>query len=235
MKSMKKLGLALLTCALMSAPALAHITIAPDDGWYYTYQAWSFTTPPPPPSSLGATGIPADAGWINPGAPTPPTADVALTIGAGMPPPGWYDIIDTSNRQGIIFGNTATADLHIPNIIDPRFDKIIQVEAFYWVSVYEEGVHGYLDAESYVKAENDPPYNSISVDDEALTDGWREVTIEWRLPQIYPAEVVHLRFVNTGAAIDRIEVATICTPEPATLLLFGTAGLVGFLRRRRTL
>ena len=232
---MKKLVLALLMCALMSAPAWAYITIAPDDGWYYTYQAWSFTTPPPPPASLGATGIPADAGWVNPGAPPPPTADVALTIGAGMPPPGWYDIIDTSNRQGIIFGNTATLDLHIPNIIDPRFEKIIQAEVFYYVNVYEEGVHGYIDAKSYVSTGTFLPYWSVSVDDEALSDGWREVTIEWRLPQIYPAEVVHLRFVNTGVAIDRIEVATICTPEPATILLFGTAGLIGYLRRRRAL
>jgi hypothetical protein len=232
MKSMKKSLVALLMCALLSAPALAHITIAPDDGWYYTYQAWSFTAPPPPASSLGATDIPADPTPVSPGT---PTADVALTIGVAMPPPGWYDIIDTSNRQGIIFGNTATADLHIPNISDPRLEKIIQVEAFYWVSVYEEGVHGYLDAESYVKAENDPPYGSVSVDDKALSDGWREVTIEWRLPQIYPAEVARLRFVNSGVAIDRIEVATICTPEPATILLFGGAGLVGFLRRRRAL
>lgn len=232
---MKKLGLGLLLCALMSSTALAHITIAPGDGWHYTYQAWSFTAPPPQPSSLGATGIPADAVWVNPGAPPPPTADVALTIGAGMPPPGWYDIIDTSNRQGIIFGNTITADLHIPNIIDPRLEKIIQVEVFYQVDVYEEGVHGYIDAESHVTGGDGLIYQSVSFDDEALTDGWREVTIEWRLPQIYPAEVVHLRFVNTGVAIDRIEVATICTPEPATILLFGGAGLVGWLRRRRAL
>jgi hypothetical protein len=233
MKSMKKLVLGLLMCGLMSAPALATITITPDDGVNHTYQEWSFTAPPPPPApSLGATDILADPGWLNS---APPTADVALTIGAGEPLPGWYNVVDNSGRQGIIFGHSATIDLLIPNIIDPRFEKIIQVEVIYHIRAYEEGVHGYIDGESSVTAGNDPPYRSISVNDTALADGWRDVTIEWRIPQIYPVEMVHLYFVDTGVAIDRIEVATVCVPEPATLLLLGGAGLVGWLRRRRAL
>jgi len=249
----KSIILGLVVFVVISAPAMASITITPDDGKYWTYQEWSFTAPPPPPApSYGAMGIPADDGWVNS---APPKADVALTTEDGLPPPGWYDIIDTSNRQGIIFGNTATLDLHIPNIIDPHLEKIIQVEVFYQVDVYKEDMHGYMDAASYVEADGNI-YYSVLVNDIELPDGWREVTVEWRIPQIYPVEEVHLSFINsiptiypleagyllgssmsinTGVAIDRISVATVCVPEPSTLLLLGGAGLIGWLRRRRAL
>jgi len=217
----------------MSAPALATITITPDDGVNHTYQEWSFTAPPPPAYSLGATDIPADDGYIN----NPrPTADVALTEGDVMAPPGWYNKLDESGHQGLIFGSTATIDLDIPNIkMYPPWEKIIQAEVIYHVEEYVPGQHGYIDAErSYVTAGNDT-YGSTSVNDRALADGWRDVTIEWRIPQIYDSETIRLYLVDTGVAIDRIEVATICVPEPATLLLLGGAGLVGWLRRRRSL
>lgn len=223
MKIMKKLVLELLICALMSAPAVATINITSDDGLYWTEQAWSFTTQP-----LSWTGIEADLGWVNTAL---PTADVALS--GFIPTPGWFEKGDESGHTGIIFGNAATIDLHIPNIIDPRLDKIIQVEVTYHVGEYVEGVHGYIDASSYVAAGSDPHYDSFAVNDIALPDGWRDVTIEWHIPQIYNSETIHLYFVNSGIAIDRIEVATVCVPEPATLLLLGGAGLIGWLRRRR--
>jgi hypothetical protein len=240
MKSMKKLILGLLMCALMAAPAVATITII-SDPYYLTYgqdwtsQTWSFKTSPFTPGSLTATGIPADDGWINPGAPPSPTADVALTEGEVMTPPGWHDKLDASGHTGLIYGWDATIDLHIPNIVKPEpWYKIIQVEVVYHVEEYVPGQHGYIDASSYVTAGNDT-YSSVDVKDIALDDGWRDVTIEWRIPQIYDSETIHLYFKDTGVAVDRIEVATVCVPEPATLLLLGGATLVGWLRRRRTL
>jgi hypothetical protein len=216
----------------MSAPALATITITPDDGENWTYQAWSFTAPPPPLApSYGATGIPADPGWVNS---APPTAGVALTIAPGESLPGWYNVVAVGH-QGIVFGHTATIDLHILNIpADPSWTKTIQAEVIYHVKEYQEGVHGYIDASSYVTAGNDT-YQSTSVIDIALLDGWRDVTIEWCIPQIYAAEVIHLYLMDTGVAVDSVGVATVCIPEPATLLLLGGAGLVGWLRRRKKL
>jgi len=211
-------------CALMSAPAVATITITPDDGLYRTYQAWSFTTDPVDPW----TDIVADDHYISPGT---PVADVSTK---SFPPGYWIDALP-GGRQGGIWGEAVNLDIWIPNTPDPRLTKIIQAEVTYHVEEYVPGVHGYIDASSYVTAGNDPPYRSISVNDTALADGWRDVTIEWRIPQIYPVEMVHLYLVDAGVAIDRIEVATICVPEPATLLLLGGAAFVGWLRRRRTL
>jgi hypothetical protein len=232
MKTMKKLILlGLFLCAVMSAPAVANINLPP--GQDNTYQEWTFSTNPN--SELRwtqATDIVADAGYTSPGT---PTADVALT-GPIMPLPGWYAGNPTSAHTGLIHGATITMDLDIPNIVKPYWwEKTIQVEVIYYVQQYEEDVHGYIDAASYVTA-GGKTYESVSVNDTALQGGWRDVTIEWRIPQIFPVELVHLYLVDSGAYVDSVVVATVCrVPEPATLLLLGGAGLVGWLRRRRTM
>lgn len=233
MKTMKKLILlGLFLCAVISAPAVANINLPPGED--NTSQEWTFSTNPDGDNPwYQVTGIVADAGYTSPGT---PTADVALTVGEAMWPVGWYNKLDESGHTGLIYGWTATIDLHIPNVIKPEpWYKIIQVEVTYHVTTYVPGQDGYIDASSYVTAGTDI-YDSVDVKDLALGGGWRDVTITWSdIPQQYDAELIHLYFTDTGVTIDRIEVATVCVPEPATLLLLGGAGLVGLLRRRKAL
>jgi hypothetical protein len=214
----------------MSAPAVANINLPP--GQDNTYQEWTFSTNPNSNLRWYQTeDIVADTGYISPGT---PTADVALT-GPIMPLPGWYAGNPTSAHTGYIRGATATLDLDIPNVIRPEpWYKIIQAEVIYYVQQYEEGMHGYINGDSYVTAGGKTYYASdTDVTDIALGGGWRDVTIEWRIPQ--EPELIHLYLVDTGVYVDSVKVGTVCVPEPATLLLLGGAAFVGWLRRRRSL
>jgi hypothetical protein len=62
---------------------------------------------------------------------------------------------------------------------------------------------------------------------------WQEVTIEWQIPQDYTQDIICLRFVDSGVTIDKVDAATVCIPEPATIALLGL-GSLSLIRRKRS-
>jgi hypothetical protein len=223
---MKRILLTLAVC-MLAVPAMANITIGPADGQHYTDQVWTFTTEP---SGSGNPdyinwNAPADLGYIN----TNGTPGGAFTATYAY---DWYNALP-DGRQGGIYGHTIDIELYIPNIADPPLTKIIQVEVDYRVCNTSTG--GYISAGTSLDAEGD----IYLADSEVVTGSrgtWQDVTIEFRIPQIYGYETIHLYFEDSGVTIDKIEVATVCVPAPGAIAL-GSIGvaLIGWLRRKRML